>query len=253
MGKQKFYVVWVGRETGIFTDWSSTQQLVSGFPKSRFKSFPTMEEARSAFTNGPTVSKPSAKKTPNAKSAGKGQKSGFELDSNFDVHIFCDGGCDPNPGKSGSGVAVYENGELIARYYGLYNPMGTNNTAELSALFEAMKLSKAFLLAKKKVQILADSTYAIKAMTTWGADWQKRGWKRKTGDLVNAELIALMYACYLDIKSEISIQHVKAHIGTQGNELADRLSLLTLETKEKEFKLYRGNLDIAGMLKMGTS
>ena len=113
-----------------------------------------------------------------------------------------------------------------------------------------MKLAKAFLAKEKKVQILADSTYAIKSMTTWGADWQRRGWKRKTGELINAELIASMYQSYLDIKSKINIAHVKAHIGTEGNELADRLSLLSIQCKEKEFKLYEGGMGISAMLEM---
>ncbi|MFT5210463.1 MAG: ribonuclease HI [Flavobacterium sp.] len=248
MAKQKFYVVWVGRETGIFTDWPATQRLVSGFPKSRFKSFPTIGEAQAAFSKGPSSSKAAS----SGKSASKAKKpkNEFSLDMAFDIHIFCDGGCDPNPGKSGSGVAVYDKGLLTARYYGLYNPKGTNNTAELNGLHQSMILAKAFVSKEKEVQILADSTYAIKSMTTWGADWQRRGWKRKTGELINAELIASMYESYLDIKSKINIAHVKAHIGTEGNELADRLSLLSIKCKERDFKLYQGEMSIAAMLEM---
>ena len=250
MAKQKFYVVWVGRETGIFTDWPATQRLVSGFPKSRFKSFPTLGEAQAAFLKGPSLPKAKSLSSGDSPSKAQKQKNEFSLDMEFDIHIFCDGGCDPNPGKSGSGVAVYDKGILTARYYGLYNPKGTNNTAELNALHQSMKLAKEFLAKEKKVQILADSTYAIKSMTTWGADWQRRGWKRKTGELINAELIASMYQSYLDIKSKINIAHVKAHIGTEGNELADRLSLLSIQCKEREFKLYDGEMGISAMLEM---
>jgi len=243
VAKQKYYVVWVGRETGIFTDWPATQKLVSGFPKSRFKSYTTLETAEIAFRSGPGESK--------KKKAGKRMlKSVFELDQQFDVHIFCDGGCDPNPGKSGSGVAVYESGALSARYYGLYRLVGTNNTAELNALHQSMILALDFLDKGKKVQILADSTYAIKSMTTWAVDWQRRGWKRKSGELINAELIARMYETYLLIKPRINILHVKAHIGTEGNELADRLSLLAINEQEAEFKLYEGGLNVPDMLKM---
>ncbi|MBL4679272.1 MAG: viroplasmin family protein [Pseudomonadales bacterium] len=243
MAKHKYYVVWVGRETGIFTDWPTTQKLVSGFPKSRFKSYTTLETAKIAFRSGPEEN---TKKKPGKRIP----KSVFELDEQFDVHIFCDGGCDPNPGKSGSGVAVYESGVLSARYYGLYQPMGTNNTAELNALHQSMILALDFLDKGKKVQILADSTYAIKAMTTWAADWQRRGWKRKSGELINAELIARMYETYLLIKPRINILHVKAHIGIEGNELADRLSLLAITEQETEFKLYESGLNVPDMLKM---
>jgi len=243
VAKQKYYVVWVGRETGIFNDWPTTQKLVSGFPKSRFKSYTTRGEAEVALRAGPGES---AKRKPGTRTL----KPSFELDRQFDLHIFCDGGCDPNPGKSGSGVVVYEDGILAHRYYGLYHPMGTNNTAELNALHQSMILALGFLDEGKSVQILADSTYAIKSMTTWAVDWQRRGWKRKSGELINADLIAGMYETYLLIKTRINILHVKAHIGTEGNELADRLSLIAIREKEHEFKRYEGLLSVSEMLKI---
>jgi len=39
------------------------------------------------------------------------------------VTIYCDGGCTPNPGKAGSGVAIYRNDSLTQLWYGLYEPM----------------------------------------------------------------------------------------------------------------------------------
>ena len=247
MVKQKFYVVWVGRETGIFTDWPSTQKLVAGYPKARHKSFASRAEAEAAFKKGPatSVAGKAGQKVKKAPS-----KSSFKFDGRFDIHIFCDGGCDPNPGKSGSGVAVYAKGKLIERHYGLYNAHGTNNTAELNALHQSMIIARTKLDEGKKVQILADSTYAIISMTTWAADWQRRGWQRKSGELANAEMIALMYEAYLQIKLKINIQHVKAHMGTEGNELADRLSILSIKEKLEEFKLYTGAASISEMLAM---
>ena len=46
-----------------------------------------------------------------------------------DVTIYCDGGCSPNPGESGSGIAIYRAGKVSQLWYGLYEEMGTNNTA----------------------------------------------------------------------------------------------------------------------------
>ena len=59
-----------------------------------------------------------------------------------DTVIFCDGACEPNPGKAGSGMAVYRAGELASLWYGAYNPAGTNNTAELNALLQALMLAR---------------------------------------------------------------------------------------------------------------
>ncbi|MGB5964671.1 MAG: ribonuclease H, partial [Sulfurimonadaceae bacterium] len=43
-----------------------------------------------------------------------------------DVTVYCDGGCSPNPGESGSGVAVYRAGRVSELWFGLYERMGTN-------------------------------------------------------------------------------------------------------------------------------
>ena len=40
----KYYVVWKGRETGIFTTWAQCQAQVDKFAGARFKSFPTLEK-----------------------------------------------------------------------------------------------------------------------------------------------------------------------------------------------------------------
>ncbi|KAF9472383.1 hypothetical protein BDN70DRAFT_900589 [Pholiota conissans] len=47
--KKKFYVVYCGRMTGIFTSWASTRAQTFGFPGSAHESFPTMEEAIAAW------------------------------------------------------------------------------------------------------------------------------------------------------------------------------------------------------------
>ena len=46
---EKFYVVWAGRQTGIFTDWATAQRAVNGYSGASFKSFSTRAEAEKAF------------------------------------------------------------------------------------------------------------------------------------------------------------------------------------------------------------
>jgi len=53
VAKQKYYVVWVGRETGIFTDWGITQPLVNGYP-AQYKAYDTIEEAETALVTPPS-------------------------------------------------------------------------------------------------------------------------------------------------------------------------------------------------------
>jgi hypothetical protein len=42
----KYYAVHVGRQCGVLFDWPTCQESVSGFPRARFKSFLSMEEAQ---------------------------------------------------------------------------------------------------------------------------------------------------------------------------------------------------------------
>lgn len=49
MAKKKYYVVWVGRQTGIFDTWEECSEQISGFPKAVYKSFKTKELAEQAF------------------------------------------------------------------------------------------------------------------------------------------------------------------------------------------------------------
>jgi ribonuclease HI len=244
--KPKFYVVWEGRETGIYTDWSVAHPLVRGHAGAKFKSFESRALAEAAFKAGPA--KVARRTTSNA---GKPVKNTAKvIDSSKDIHIFCDGGCDPNPGPSGSGLVVYQGGKLIEMHYGLFSLNGTNNTAELNALHQAMLIARSKSEAGLSAQILSDSVYSINAMTTWAKGWKARGWQKKTGELANRELIITMYDDYLALPKSVRIDHVKGHSGVEGNELADRLSILAMRHKPTDFLPYDGLQQVPALLAM---
>ena len=247
---QKFYVVWSGRQTGVFTDWATTQRAVDKFAGARFKSFPTRAAAEQAFGRGGYASSPS--KTASSPKAGTSasERRAAHTAHQFDVSIYCDGACEPNPGNAGSGVVVYRAGELAQLWYGLYNPMGTNNTAELNALFHALRMAEAEIKAGNTVEICSDSAYSINCMRSWAPGWERKGWKRTGGEIKNLEIIQECYAIYRRIKKELNLTHVSAHVGTEGNELADRMAMLGAQLKEKKLRLYRGEMDIPALLKM---
>ena len=246
---KKYYVVWEGRQTGIFEDWPTTQAAVSGHKGAKYKSFTSRALAEEAFAQAPEksiVAKKKPLKTTN-------KRPPFELDKHFDIHIFSDGGCDPNPGPAASGVVVYQAGAIQAKYHGLYH-QGTNNTAELKAFFEAMRLAKTYLDQGLKVQILSDSSYAVKAITQWAAGWQRKNWTRgKNEVLANADLIREMYEFYIQLPSSLSIVHVKGHAGVEGNELADRMCLVAMQNKVEAFVEYTGQESVADLLALTTS
>lgn len=172
------------------------------------------------------------------------------VSKNGDVTIYCDGGCTPNPGQAGSGVALYRDGKLSELWYGLYEKMGTNNTAELGALYESLLLAQKEIKNGNKVEIKCDSMYSINCIKTWAISWEKKGWTKKGGEIKNLEIIKLAYYLYNELKKNLSLTHIKAHAGFEGNELADRMTMYTIEQKSTKFVKYDKKIDIPTILKM---
>src|SRR6186713_2814036 len=197
---KKFYVVWRGIKTGVFHDWPTTLAQVDGFSGAQYKSFPTLPEAEAAFRRGapPRSAAPAA----GSSKARVVRTDHADAVAASDTDIFCDGACEPNPGKAGSGMAVYRNGELASLWYGAYNPAGTNNTAELNALLQALMLARSEILAGKTVQVRSDSSYGLNAVTKWAAGWKKRGWRKADGEIKNLEVIQELYALYQEIEDD---------------------------------------------------
>ena len=64
MAKQKYYVVWKGRQTGVFNNWDACQAQIKGYEGAIYKSFETLAMATRAFNGlseeyiGKTINKP---------------------------------------------------------------------------------------------------------------------------------------------------------------------------------------------------
>ncbi|MGS0674441.1 ribonuclease H family protein [Shewanella sp. 0m-4] len=249
---KKYYVVWAGRETGIFTSWDYTKKLVDKFPQAKYKSFPSEAEAKAAFATAPSYGNGVKKTTSGAAKTKTAAKASLDIDlSRCDVSIFTDGGCEPNPGKAGSGVAVYHKAQLTELYYGLYNANGTNNSAELNALHQALLIAEKALKQGLTVQILSDSQYSINCITNWAYGWKTKGWKRKTaGDIKNLDIIQQSHALFDSLKDTLAIQHVAAHVGIEGNELADRMSIYAIDKKDPAFCRYPDPIVLSEILSL---
>ena len=142
MAKNNFYVVWLGRQTGVFGSWDECKQQVDGFQGAKYKGFPTREQAESAFRNGPYVemfpetSHPNAKKEtfPETSLQWESLPEGTpkpELNA-----IAVDAACSGNPGKMEyRGVYVATNTEIFK------SPVfegGTNNIGEFLAIVHCL-------------------------------------------------------------------------------------------------------------------
>ncbi len=215
------------------------------FPQAKYKSFPNQQEAQAAFATGYGQTNRNSNSTPLKKSQAKATSTS---NKNFDIQIFCDGACEPNPGKASSGLAVYQGGRLSQLWYGLYNPNGTNNTAELNALTESLRIAHTNLAEGKTVQIQCDSQYSINCITNWAFGWKKNGWKKKTGEIKNLEIIQVAHELYSSISKDVEVIHVKAHAGIEGNELADRMAMYGIVQKSTPFCQYSEPLNIPKIL-----
>jgi ribonuclease HI len=49
LARNKFYIVWNGRKTGLFSSWDDCRKQVEGFEGAKYKGFPTKELAEAAL------------------------------------------------------------------------------------------------------------------------------------------------------------------------------------------------------------
>jgi len=147
MPKQKFYVVWKGRKTGIFTSWAECEKQVKGFVASEYKAFGSLKEAESAFRSKYEAykGKPS--------SLGKWKES---EEPPILPSICVDAACSGSPGKLEYRGVETESGKEIFRV-GPF-PDGTNNVGEFLAIVRGLMW---LMKNEKHIPIYSDSENAI--------------------------------------------------------------------------------------------
>lgn len=139
------------------------------------------------------------------------------------VIIYTDGACKGNPGPGGWG-AMLSSGDHVKELYG-GERQTTNNRMELTAVIEAL----ASLKRTCDVVVNTDSEYVRKGITEWIHGWQQRGWKTAERKPVkNAELWQRLDA--LRKLHHVEWRWVKGHAGDPGNERADALANLGVQS-----------------------
>lgn len=133
------------------------------------------------------------------------------------VEIFTDGACRGNPGPGGWGVLL-RYGEHVKELYGS-EMHTTNNRMELLAAIKGL----AELKRSSRVILITDSQYVQKGITSWLANWKRRGWKTADKKPVkNADLWQQLDQETL--RHDITWEWVKGHSGHPENEIADQLA-----------------------------
>ncbi len=159
MAQRKFYVVWEGRQPGIYEDWGDCREQIEGFPGARYKSYTNQTDATLAFRAGNSneadlilgIAAHRAQALPEIGDIPEINRSAIAVD----------GACAGNPGmmeyrgvEVGSGKELFHVGPL---------PDGTNNVAEYLALIHAL----AYLYQK------GDTTTAIYSDSKTARSWIK--------------------------------------------------------------------------------
>lgn len=151
MGKNKFYVVWRGRETGVFATWELCKRQVHGFEGAQYKSFDTEKEAQLAFQQ-PFITQIIRKKIV-AKPINTKQHGGVPLQDSLAVDAACSG----NPGDMEYRGVYVQTGQEVFRK-GVYSN-ATNNIGEFLALVHGLAFLKQH---NSSIPIYSDSVNAIK-------------------------------------------------------------------------------------------
>lgn len=133
MAKQKYYVVWAGREPGIYTSWAECQHQTKGFNQAKFKSYTSREQAEKAFKEGWKKHWGQGGSNSSAKSKRFVSETPAEID--YDS-ISVDVGTRGNPGPVEYQGVDTRTGEVIFSYGPIRK--GTNNLGEFLAIVHAL-------------------------------------------------------------------------------------------------------------------
>lgn len=153
----KCYVVWVGRNPGVYTDLNDALEQIDDFPGASFKSYPSSEEATIAFRNG--TSRTDSRELGNLllgaqrNNVPKPGQPDYMTFSEIDLNGWAvDAACAGNPGKMEyRGVELMTGRELFR--VGPFE-QSTNNIGEFLAIVHALSLM--FKLGEKHT-IYSDS------------------------------------------------------------------------------------------------
>ncbi len=149
--KKKFYVIWSGRQTGIFTEWKDCEEHIKGFEGAQYKSFDSLAEAEEAARGG-YWSYVTKKDQPKPLSAAAKAKVGQPIKDSIAV----DAAWNTASGDMEYQGVYYKTGQKIF-LQGPF-PNGTNNIGEFLAIVHGL----AYLQKHKSdLPIYSDSRTAI--------------------------------------------------------------------------------------------
>ena len=134
--------------------------------------------------------------------------------------IFTDGAAEGNPGPGGYCAIVRIPGRPDRELSGS-SIHTTNNKMELSAAIAGLRA--AVDAGISDLTVFSDSEYLVKGMTEWLADWERRGWKTRSGQPVKNQDLWQQLASLARGRT-VRWEWVKGHAGHPENERCDEVA-----------------------------
>lgn len=200
MAKNKFYAVKIGRNPGIYTNWSDAEQQVKGFTGADFKGCATHEDAVNYLKGNSNSSIISGEE-------GKKDK----------VYFYVDGSRIGT--KIGSGVVVVKNNEILfkdATRYPANAPEG-NIAGEIYATIRTIQLVMAN--DYRDIAICYDYEGIEKFITG----------EFEAGSALTKRYVDYFNQYIINNKIQYEFINISSHTGHKYNELADKLAQLGTE------------------------
>lgn len=163
-GKKKYYVVWNGLKTGVFSSWKECEAQIRGVEGALYKSFDTEEEAQRAYSSNPYEYIGNNKSAKSAVRKADGlldvptDRTDTVLPLPMEVEaeaLAVDAACSGNPGMMEYRGIYLRTGQVVFHYGPVY---GTNNIGEFLAIVHALALLKK---KQSNMTIYSDSRNAI--------------------------------------------------------------------------------------------
>lgn len=146
------------------------------------------------------------------------------MDPTIEVRLFTDGGCSGNPGPGGWAFIVKHVTSGTRKSDSGGEPDTTNNRMELIAAIRGLEALKRPCV----VELVTDSEYVAKGLSTWMPAWKARGWRKGKGATGGREIKNLDLWQQLDAlasKHRVICTHVLGHAGHPENEECDRMAV----------------------------
>ena len=175
--KKKYYVVWKGKKTGVFSSWDTCKKQIDGFTGAQYKAFADKNEAELALKKSYTDYKGKDTKKISLSAEEKAKYGSPILES-----IAVDAACAGNPGLMEYRGVLTHNKKEIFKMGPFKN--GTNNIGEFLALVHGIALLKSKNM--NSLPIYSDSKIAM--------SWVKKKQCRTniTFDSSNKEILDLI-------------------------------------------------------------